>query len=44
MFVVVIDLVFMYCLFVYCGEEVIDDVLDGFNLVVFDEVENWLYV
>lgn len=34
----------MYCLFVYCDDEVISEVMDGLNLVIFDEVENWLYV
>lgn len=44
MVVVVFNVLFFYCLFVYCGEEVIDVVIDGVVLVVWDEVENCIYV
>lgn len=39
-----LDVFFMYCLFVYCGEEVMVGVIDGLQSVVWDEVENCLYV
>lgn len=39
-----LEVLFMYCLFVYWGEEVSYDMFDDFCVVVWDEVENWLYV
>lgn len=38
------DCLFMYCLFVYCGEEIFEKMFDYKNVVVWDEVENCLYV
>lgn len=34
------DVLFMYCLFVYWGEEISEDMLDDLCFVVWDEVEN----
>lgn len=39
-----LDVIVLYCLLVYCGDEIIDVVMDGLVSVVWDEVENWLYV
>lgn len=41
---VVDDVLFMYCLLVYCGEEISEELLDDLCLVVWDQVENCLYV
>lgn len=44
MILVDFEVIFIYCFFVDCGYEVDFSVIDGLQSVVWDEVENWLYV
>lgn len=42
--IILFDGIFLYCLFVYYGEEIVLEVIEYFKSCVFDQVENCLYV